>query len=83
VNKGLNNNKLREIITTTGNGNKHTPNTIDLLVSLTMMRWKHAKKRIDVHEAYYLLDGQRRRNIMGTGQNMLPTSSPVKTRTAG
>ena len=35
VNKGLNNKRLREVIITTGTGNEHTPNTIDLLVSDT------------------------------------------------
>jgi hypothetical protein len=35
VNKGRNNKRLREVIITTGTGNEHTPNTIDLLVSDT------------------------------------------------
>ena len=56
MNKGLNNKRLREVIITTGKGNEHPPNTIDLLVALTMIRWKHAKERIDLHEAYYWMD---------------------------
>ena len=51
--KGLNDKKLREIILTTSNGFKHSSNTNDLLVILTIIRWKHAKERIDRHEAYY------------------------------
>jgi hypothetical protein len=56
VNKGLNNKRLRELIIMTGKGNKHTSNTMDLLVKLTIIRWKHAKERIDLHEAYYWMD---------------------------
>jgi hypothetical protein len=52
VNKGLNNKGLREIILTTGKGNKHTSNTNELLVKLTVIRWKHARERIDLQEAY-------------------------------
>ena len=56
VNKGLNDQNLREIILTTSNGFKHSSNTNDLLVKLTIIRWKHAKERIDLHEAYYWMD---------------------------
>ena len=56
VNKGLNDKKLREIILATSNGFKHSSNTNDLLVILTIIRWKHAKERIDLHEAYYWMD---------------------------
>jgi hypothetical protein len=31
-------------------------NTMDLLVKLTIIRWKHAKERTDLHEAYYWMD---------------------------
>jgi hypothetical protein len=58
VNKGLNDKKLREIILTTSKGNKHTSNTNDLLVKLTIIRWKHARERIKLHEAYYWMDKQ-------------------------
>jgi hypothetical protein len=48
-----------EIILTTVKGNKHTSNTNDLLVvKLTIIRWKHARERIDLHEAYYWMDKQ-------------------------
>ena len=53
VNKGLNDKKLREITLTTSNRFKHSSHTNDLLVKLTIIRWKHAKERIDLHEAYY------------------------------
>ena len=56
VNKGLNAKKLREIILTTSKGFRHTSNTNDLLVKLTIIRWKHARERIDLHEAYYWMD---------------------------
>jgi hypothetical protein len=59
VNKGLNNKRLQEIITTTGKGNKHTSNTSDLLVVLTMIRWKHARERIDLNEAYYWINKEK------------------------
>jgi hypothetical protein len=60
VNKGLNDKRLREIILTTGKGNNHTSNTNDLLVKLTIIRWKHARERIDLHEAYYWMDKQEK-----------------------
>jgi hypothetical protein len=62
VNKGLNDKKLREIILTTSKGNKHTSNTNDLLciVKLTIIRWKHAIERINLHEAYYWMDKQEK-----------------------
>ena len=44
VNKGLNDKKLREIILTTSKGFRHTSNTNDLLVKLSIIRWKHARK---------------------------------------
>jgi hypothetical protein len=43
---------------TTGKGNKHTSNTNHLLVKLTIIRWKHARERINLHEAYYWMDKQ-------------------------
>ena len=60
VNKGLNDKKLREIILTTEKGNKHTSNTNDLLVKLAVIRWKHARERLDLHEAYYWMDKQEK-----------------------
>jgi hypothetical protein len=53
VNKGLNDKRLKKIILTTGGGNNHTSDTNDLLVKLAIIRWKHARERIDIHEAYY------------------------------
>jgi hypothetical protein len=56
VNKGLNDETLRQIILTTSSGFKHTSNTNGLLVNLTIIRWKHAREIIDLHEAYYWMD---------------------------
>jgi hypothetical protein len=58
VNKGLNDKRLKEIIPATGGGNNHTSDTNDLLVKLTIIRWKHARERIDIHEAYYWMHKQ-------------------------
>ena len=61
MNKGLNDQKLREITLTTSNGFKHSSYTNDLLVKLTIIRWKHAKERIDLHEAFYWMDKRERK----------------------
>ena len=58
MNKGLNDKRLKEIILTTGEEKKNTSDTSDLLVKLTIKRWKHARERIDIHEAYYWMDKQ-------------------------
>jgi hypothetical protein len=77
VNKGLNDKRLREIILTAGKGNNHTSSTNNLLVKLTIIRWKHdARERIDLHEAYYWMDKQEKiRNNVGERQDLLPTTS--------
>jgi hypothetical protein len=61
--------RLKEII-------PHTSDTKDLLVKLTAIRWRrHARERIDIHEAYYWMDKQEETMWAKDKQDLLPATS--------